>query len=193
MHELDRAYLQNRFRVNIFMIPFSLRGGIVSEVVTDEEWRRITAQAKEKVIETYREEMNGQLSEFFASVKNLIQRLHDGKMVTAQNVAKLHRLYNEALEGLAVTQDERYDGTFDVMGNLISTLASKHEKHQSFKRNKDLAASIVAETLHVAKTIGTKAKPILEEFEAVLTAEKRPTKKTREGIREILEGLTLPA
>jgi len=191
--ELDHEYLLKRFCVNMFMIPFSLRSSIVSDVVSNDEWRRITAQAKNTVLRTYREEMNNQLSEFFASMKALMQRLHDGKMVTASNLKRLHRLYNEALEGLAVTQDERYDSTFDLMGNLINTLSNKHDKHQSLKRNKDLAAGIVAETLHATKAIGAKAKPILEEFETILAVEKQPAKKPREGIREVLEGLTLPS
>lgn len=192
--ELSREYLLNRFRINMFMIPFSLRSSIVSDVVTNEEWRQITIQAKETVIRTYREEMNEQLGEFFESMKGLMQRLHEGKMVTAQSIGKLHRLYNEALEGLAVTQeDEKYSGAFTVMGDLISALSSKHDKHQSSKGNKDLAAGIVAETLRVTKTIGAQAKPILGGFESVLAAGRQPAKKTREGIREILEGLTLPS
>jgi hypothetical protein len=192
--ELDHEHLLKRFRVNMFMIPFSLRSSIVSDVVSNDEWRRITAQAKDTVLQTYREEMNNQLSEFFGSMKALMQRLHEGKMVTASNLKRLHRLSNEALEGLAVTQDdERYDSIFDVMGNLINTLADKHDKHQSLKENKDLAAGIVVETLHATKAIGTKAKLILEEFETILAVEKQPAKKSREGIREVLEGLTLPS
>ncbi len=192
--ELSREYLLNRFRINMFMIPFSLRSSIVSDVVSNEEWRQITIQAKETVIRTYREEMNEQLGEFFESMKSLMQRLHEGKMVTAQSIGKLHRLYNEALEGLAVTQeDEKYSGAFTVMGDLINALSSKHDKHQSSKGNKDLAAGIVAETLRVTKTIGAQAKPILDGFESVLAAERQPAKKTREGIREIFESLTLPS
>lgn len=192
--ELDHAYLLKRFRVNMFMIPFSLRSSVVSDVISNDEWRRITAQAKDTVMQTYREEMNNQLNDFFASMKALMQRLHEGKMVTANNLKRLHRLYNEALEGLAVTQDdEKYEPIFDVMGNLITTLSDKHDKHQSLKENRDLAAGIVVETLHATKAIGTQAKPILEEFETILAVEKQPAKKAREGIREILEGLTLPS
>jgi hypothetical protein len=190
--ELTREYLHERFRVNSLMIPFSLRSGLVSEVMSEEEWRHITEEVKERVAQAYRESMNHQLDEFFASLKDYAARLSKGKMVNARSLTKLHRLYNEALEGLSITQDTRYEATFDVMGKLLNEFESGHERHKSVKRDKMLAATIVAATLNATKAITRKAQPTLEEFQTILDAEKRPTGKKREGLREVIEGLTLP-
>jgi hypothetical protein len=190
--ELTHEYLRERFRVNSLILPFSLRGGIASEIMSEEEWRSIIGDIKERVAEAYRESMNRQLDEFFASLRSHASRLSEGKMVNARSLRKLHCLYNEALEGLSITQDTRYEATFDVMGKLLSEFESGHERHKSVKRNKMLAASIVAATLNATKAITRKAQPTLEEFQTILDAEKRPTRKKREGLREVIEGLTFP-
>jgi hypothetical protein len=190
--KLTHEYLRERFRVNSLILPFSLRGGIASEIMPEEEWRSIIGDIKERVAEAYRESMNRQLDEFFASLRSHASRLSEGKMVNARSLAKLHRLYNEALEGLSVTQDTRYEATFDIMGKLLNEFQSGHERHKSVKRDKMLAASIVAATLNATKAITRKAQPTLEEFQTILDAERRPTGKKREGLREVIEGLTLP-
>jgi urease gamma subunit len=192
MPDLSPEMLRERFRVSQQMIPLSLRGDIVSDVFTSEEMRRIKEQAKQQVMEKYREDMNTATGDFFASVKNAMQRLNKGKMITRATLAKMHRLYNDALEGLAVTQDERYTGTFEVMENMVETLANRRQQHGVTKQDKEAASSIISETLEVTRAISTRAKPTLEEFEAILTADKHPTKKRHEGIREVIEGLTLP-
>jgi hypothetical protein len=79
------------------------------------------------------------------------------------------------------------------MGKLLNEFQSGHERHKSVKRDKMLAASIVAATLNATKAITRKAQPTLEEFQAILDAEKHPTKKKREGLRDVLDGLTFPS
>jgi len=192
MPDLSPTVLHERFRISQQLIPFSLRTDIISDVFTSDEMQRIKDQAKQQVMEKYREDMNTATSEFFASVKKAMQRLNKGKMITKATLAKMHRLYDEALEGLAITQDERYTGTFEIMENMVETLANRRQQHKVIKNDKETASSIIAETLEVTRAIGTKAKPTLEQFEAILTADKQPVKKKREGIREVIEGLTIP-
>jgi len=188
--KFDQQYLRERFRVNTFMVPLSMQGGLLSQVLSDEEWRQITAEARERVASAYRESMNSGLAEFFRSLQKLLGRLNSGKMITARSLQKLHRLYNEALEGLAITQDERYKGAFEVMEKLLEKLAKGRERHTALRSNRELAASIVASTLSATKEITANAKPVLEEFHTVLEAARRPAEKRREGIKEVLDSMS---
>ena len=188
---LDPDYLRERFRVNTFMVPLSLHGsGVLSQTISEEEWRRITADAKQRVTDAYRQSMNEGLEDFFSSLQKLLGRLNSGKMIAPNSLQKLHRLYNEALEGMAVTQDDRYAAPFDVMEKVLDKLAKGRERHVNHRDNRQMAASIVADTLNATKQITTNARPVLEEFQTVLEATRRPTKKQREGIKDVLDNMS---
>ncbi len=163
------GYLYARFRPRITFAPFRLDAPFMFEAVSQDEKKAFEAEVRTQIEREARKDIDHRTAELLKAFQDAMAKLRNGKMVTASKIGQLQRLREEVYDALSVAEDaDKYHSTFDLMVQIVDTLAQKHSSYR-LEDSKCTKKAIVLETVDAARRIAAEGKPKLEEFKELVT------------------------